>query len=137
MQNVLSPERRIIDAHHHLWEIPGRYYMADECLADLQAGHRVVATVHVEALTRYRTSGAEHLRPIGETQMAAEAARWVDEKTGGQIKLCAGIVAYVDLTLPARAIQEAIDLHREISEGRLRGLRDAATWDADERIVRG
>jgi L-fuconolactonase len=133
---VVDPDRLIIDAHHHLWEVPGRYYMADECLHDLQAGHRIVATVHIEALSRYRVSGPEPLRSVGETEMAVEAAQWVETQTSAQIRMCAGIVAYVDMTL-GDWVQDSIDAHRDAGGDRFCGIRDAATWDPDDRIVNG
>jgi hypothetical protein len=46
-EEILEPELAIIDAHHHLWEEPGRYHVEDY-LADARTGHNVVASVVIE-----------------------------------------------------------------------------------------
>ena len=45
---ILDPELEIIDTHHHLWDLPGYRYRLDDFLADVNTGHKVVATVFEE-----------------------------------------------------------------------------------------
>ena len=47
----LEPDLPIIDAHHHLWNLPHDRYLLDEFLADAnpqEGGHNVVASVFAE-----------------------------------------------------------------------------------------
>ena len=71
---VLEPQLPIIDAHHHLWT-RGEDYLSNEYLADANTGHNVVASVHVQCVSMYRSDGPEHLRPIGETEFMDGVAR--------------------------------------------------------------
>ena len=44
-EEIIDPERRICDPHHHLWDHPGNRYLLDELLEDMSSGHNVVSTV--------------------------------------------------------------------------------------------
>jgi hypothetical protein len=62
VEPVLEPERRIVDAHHHVWPespVPAmEAYSIEALLADMtEAGHDVVASVFVEGFARWRTRG--------------------------------------------------------------------------------
>lgn len=80
-ETVIDPELRIVDAHHHFYDRSGWTYLADDYLADARSGHRVVATVYMQAQTRYRADAAEALRPVGETE--AVIAMTQASSTGG------------------------------------------------------
>lgn len=118
-EEVVDPDAEIVDPHHHLWPEGGALpYGLSELEADVDSGHRVVATVFVECGAAYRTSGPEHLRPVGETEfVAAEAER-------ATRPLIAGIVARADLRLGDR-LDEVLDAHAEAGKGRFRGIRHA------------
>ena len=64
---VLQPNQRIVDAHHHFWDEGAAPYHADDLLADIGNGHAVAATILIEGKARYRQTGPEHLRSVGET----------------------------------------------------------------------
>lgn len=136
IETALDPARPIIDAHHHLWDYPGRRYLVPEFAADLDCGHNIVATVHVEAVSMYRRHGPAHLRPVGETEFARGAGAMSLGGQYGPAEMCRAIVGFVDLADQAHA-QAAIDAHVEAAGGRFRGIRDGGTWDADETIRRG
>lgn len=135
-EEVLEPRREIIDAHHHLWDRPRPQYLFHDFLADLQSGHNIVATVHVEAQAMCRAEGPEHLKPVGETEFVRGAAAMAASGLYGRTRVAAGIVAFADLTLGPQ-VEEALDAHAEAAGGRLRGIRDAAAWDEDQSIRRG
>jgi L-fuconolactonase len=117
----------VIDAHHHLWEVQGFNYLPDKYLADLQGGHRVISSVFIESRMSYRSTGPDHLRPLGESAFAAEiAARYAGES----IRVCDGIVGYADLSLGA-AVDEVLQGHLQIAGNRFKGLRKIAFWDPD------
>ena len=47
-EDVIDPERPIVDAHHHLWDRGGQRYMIEEITGDIASGHNIVATVYVD-----------------------------------------------------------------------------------------
>ncbi len=128
---AIEPEMPIIDAHHHFYERPGWIYLLDDYLADARSGHNITASVFMQGLTRYRQSGPEELRPVGETEYVANA---VAALPAGSPQVAKGIVGYADLRRGA-AVQSVLDAHIEAGKGRFRGVRHLVTWDADETLV--
>ncbi|MEJ8856140.1 amidohydrolase family protein [Variovorax robiniae] len=128
---VLQPEQRIVDAHHHFWDEETAPYHADDLLADIDGGHAVEATILVEGKARYRESGPEHLRPVGETEFAAAQAERAARRGKG---LCQGIVAWADLRLGAK-VEEVLHAHADAGKGRFRGIRSRAAWSNDPALA--
>ena len=126
-EEALDRDLAIVDAHHHLWDHPGDRYLLDELRADTGTGHRVVQTVFVECMSKYRTDGPEQLRPVGETAFVAGIAEASERAPGPVI---AGIVGFADLGL-GDAVEEVLAAHVEAGGGRFRGVRHASAWDAD------
>lgn len=138
-EKIIDPERRIIDPHHHLWDnpsigkLPAGRYLLDELLADIGAGHNVVATVFVECASFYRADGPEHLKPVGETEFVNGVAAMTASGFYGPVRACAGIVGLADLNLGA-GVGEVLDAHVAAAPARFRGVRHAAGWDASEDV---
>ncbi|ABE36822.1 amidohydrolase family protein [Paraburkholderia xenovorans LB400] len=130
---VIEPERAICDAHHHLWNVEGNRYLLPDLLSDLGTGHRITSTVYVEWRSHYRTVGPVRLRSLGETEFAAAAA---NAAATGPSSACAAIVGYVDLSLGAAA-EPVLAAHLEAAGGRLRGIRNVASWDPDRDVMGG
>lgn len=124
---AIDAGRTIVDAHHHLWVEGGEAYLLDELLEDTDGGHNVAATVFVQAHYGYRTSGPAHLAPVGESekvaQMSAKARRM-----GARTAVAAAIVAHGDLTL-GDALEDVLDAHAAVADGRLRGIRHSVSRD--------
>ena len=80
----------------------------------------------------YRADGPESLRPVGETEFVNGVAAMAASGRYGNLKACAGIVSYTDLTLGADA-GAVLDEHMRLSD-RFRGIRHAAGWDASEAV---
>jgi len=118
---ALDPELPIVDPHHHLWAPPRPQYEAPELLADLGAGHNVVATVYLETLAYYRASGPDELKPVGETEHVAAVAEAV-ARQGNVPRVAAGIIGQADLARGA-AVQAVLEAHVEAGRGRFRGVR--------------
>lgn len=127
-EDVLEPDLAIVDAHHHFYDRPGWCYLIDEYGADARAGHRVRASVYMQALTRYRASGPEAMKPVGETEYVAEVTE------GSVPRIAAGIVGYADLRQGA-AVREVLQAHLQAGHGRFRGVRHLTTWDADSSLA--
>jgi predicted TIM-barrel fold metal-dependent hydrolase len=127
-EDVLEPALPIVDAHHHFYDRPGWRYLMDEYVADTRSGHAVRASVYMQALTRYRASGPEELKPVGETEYVAEVTATADPQ------VAAGIVGFADLRL-GDAARDVLEAHLEAGRGRVRGVRHLTTWDADASLA--
>ena len=123
-ENALEPDMPILDPHFHLWTIGRFNYWVAEYAADLRAGHNVIATIYMEASTRYRDDGPEELRCVGETEFAYEQCQ------GSRGLIASGIVSYANLRAPQQ-LDRVLDAHLEAAHGRLCGIRDMADWDPD------
>ncbi|MFE9575516.1 amidohydrolase family protein [Nocardia sp. NPDC006044] len=133
-EQILLPELPIIDPHHHLWYHPGFRYLLEEFEADTGSGHNVIATVHAEAMSAYRTDGPTELRPVGETEFVANLAA-VGDAAGGRTRVAAGIIGRADFGLGAAIVDNVIEHHIAAGQGRFRGLRFGASWDASPQLA--
>jgi L-fuconolactonase len=124
----------IIDAHHHLYDRPGHRYLLDEFYEDLKTGHNVQATVFVQARAMYRQSGPEALRPVGETEFAQEIACEALRDPSSNVRVCAGIVGFADLSLGSDVLP-VLENHVSAGGGRFRGIRHITAWDADSALL--
>jgi predicted TIM-barrel fold metal-dependent hydrolase len=133
-EEVIDPQRPIVDPHHHLWDRGGQRYLIEEMAADIGSGHNIVATVYVEARSMYRAGGPEALRPVGEVEFANGAAAMSASGGYGPASICAGIVGHVNLLLGdgARPVLEA---ELAAGNGRFRGIRHSSAWDADADVA--
>jgi predicted TIM-barrel fold metal-dependent hydrolase len=130
VEEIVDPERVIVDPHHHLWKRPtGDTYVLEDLWKDTGSGHRITKTVFIECHAGYRESGPEHLRVLGETEFVKQIA---DESTTGsphQARI-AGIVAHADLTLGEK-VEEVLDAHEAIAGDLFKGIRHAGAADED------
>lgn len=132
-EEVIEPELPIVDAHHHLWDVQGHRYLIDEFLRDTDSGHRIVATVYVEALSMYREKGPIRFRSLGETEFANGMAAMSASGRYGSTRIASGIVGFVDLTI-AGQVRPVLEAHLAASGGRLKGVRFGTAWDPDSTI---
>lgn len=133
-EDVIDPDREIVDPHHHLWpDRLGSHYELDDLWADTGSGHRVTQTVFIECGVGYDRENPTPFGPINETRyvagLAAEAAKSPDK---AQI---AGIVANADLCLPEDTLTAVLDAHADASP-LFRGIRHAGAYEEErERIM--
>jgi L-fuconolactonase len=132
-EEILDPDLRIVDPHHHLWVRDGVPYLLPELLADLYTGHNVVATVFAECHSMYRPSGEEAMRPIGETEFVTGVAAMSESGLFGPARACAVMFGGADLTLGA-GVEPVLEAHLRASGGRFRGIRFSTGWDPSEKI---
>jgi L-fuconolactonase len=123
-EEVIEPERLIVDPHHHMWRRPPQAFELPELMAELESGHDVRATVFVQNNAGYREDWPEPLRPVGETEYIDGFAR-----AAGSRKACAGIVGFADLRLGA-AVRPVLEAHLAASP-RFKGIRYQAQWDPE------
>jgi len=135
-EQPLEPDLPIIDTHVHLWDFEGQRYFLDEYVRDINSsGHNVEASIYVECFSMYRASGPDHLKYIGETEFAVGMAAIAASERYTKSRVADVIVGYADLTL-GELTQETIEAHIAAGNGRFRGIRQRAKWDADP-LVRG
>jgi len=129
-EEILEPDRPIIDPHHHLWDDWKSRNFADYLLDDLwkdtQSGHKIVKTVFIECHTNYRDTGPDHLKPLGETEFVAKIALQ-SAATGANKAVISGIVSHMDLRRKD-VLEETLEMHQAASQGLLRGIRHAGAY---------
>ncbi|WP_233852900.1 amidohydrolase family protein [Paraburkholderia sp. HD33-4] len=128
---ALEPDMPIIDAHYHFYERAGWTYLLDEYLQDARSGHNITASVFMQALTRYRPSGPEPLRPVGEIEYVAGVTAPLQRS---KPQVAKGMVGYADLRRGA-AVRDVLEAELHAGDGRFRGVRHLVTWDADQTLV--
>ena len=133
-EEILDPTRPIVDPHHHLWDRGGQRYLIEELAADIGSGHKVIATVYVEARSMYRAAGPEALRPLGEVEFANGAAAMSASGGYGSAAICAGIVGHANLLL-GEAARPVLEAEIAAGNGRFRGIRHSSAWDADAEVA--
>jgi L-fuconolactonase len=150
---ILEPDLPIIDPHHHLWDWPDAVfanlaaphgfetvirramrYLLPEFLADLNTGHHILGTVFVQCSAMHRVDGPEAFKPVGETEFVNGVAAMCASGTYGPIRACAGIVGHVDLA-SGGAVSAVLEAHLKAGGDRFRGIRHAASYDADSNVL--
>ncbi len=112
-EEIIDPERPIVDPHHHMWRSRSRTrYLLEDLWADTESGHNVVKTVFIECRSEYRVDGPEHLRPVGETEFMTRIAKASRGQGRAEIS---GIVAYTDLAQDVSIVREVCEAHRDAS----------------------
>jgi len=149
---ILEPDLKIIDPHHHLWDLrpmlpmfpephhpfiaaiaPHAHYTFDALHAHLASGHNIVATVFMECGAFYNGAYGDALKPVGEVEFVNGVAAQSASGLYGPARYCAGIVGHADLTrgAAAGAVLDAL----AAASPRFRGIRHAAAWDADPAVL--
>jgi L-fuconolactonase len=150
---ILDPDIAIVDPHHHLWDfsafaaaLPSTghgfediirrapRYLFDDLLADVRTGHDVRATVYLECGAMYRADGPEPMRCVGETEFVNGVAAMSASGLYGDVRAGAGIVGHVDLRM-GEPVAEVLRAHIAAGQGRFRGIRQSASWDADDAVL--
>lgn len=136
-EEVLEPDLPIIDTHMHLWHHATgyRYFVEDYAREIAESGHNVEASVFVECKSMYRADGPEHMKPVGEVEFAQGQGAMSDSGKYTTARIAAGIIGHADLML-GDLLPEVLDAEIAAANGRLRGIRMRAKWDADP-VVKG
>jgi L-fuconolactonase len=123
----LVPDLPICDAHHHLWEYPGNVYLGKDLIEDID-GHKIVATVVVEAWARNIRDRGKMKEPAEETALAVAES----SSKPGRTTIAGGIIGYADL-MAGKAVEKVIESHIIAGQGRFRGVRPALGSDLTAR----
>ncbi|MBV8594312.1 MAG: amidohydrolase family protein [Caulobacteraceae bacterium] len=150
---ILEPDLPIVDPHHHLWDRRALLakapppvhnferilrlaprYLLDELLVDVASGHKVIATVYMECGAMYRAEGPPEMRPVGETEFVNGVAAMSASGVYGPVRVCAGIVGHVDLTI-GDAAAAVLEAQVAAAPARFRGIRLSASSDPDTGVL--
>lgn len=134
-EDIIDPQRPIIDPHHHLWRKRfNRDYLLQDLWADTNSGHHIEQTVFVECHAFYDKSAPAHQQSLGETRAISEIAAQshAPEHNRGNQSTIGGIVAHVDLRLgeQPQLLREVIQQHADIAGNLLKGIRHSGAHDA-------
>ena len=134
-EDIIDPEREIVDAHHHLWPQTSMHYDLENLLADTKSGHNVVQTVFAECGAAYRVGGPEHLKCVGETEFVADRATKASNM--GESTMISGIVAHANLM--DKRLDEILDAHESAGKGLFKGIRHSGAYEprAEDLSIRG
>jgi L-fuconolactonase len=134
---AIDADLPILDTHLHLWNFKKdhRYFIEEYARDVAECGHNIEASVYVECFSMYRATGPEHLRCVGETEFAVGMAAMGASGKYTSSRVAAAIVGFADLTLGDRT-RETLEAHIASGNGRFRGIRQRAKWDADP-VVKG
>ena len=106
-EEIVEPERRIVDPHHHLWNSTGLIpYTLEELWADTGSGHNVEQTIFMECRAEYHSEGPLHLRSLGEVEFVTQMAERTASDPKGRARIAA-LVSHIDLTL-GDAVEEIV-----------------------------
>ena len=82
----------------------------------------------------YNPSRGDALKSVGEVEFVSGVAAQGASGLYGDYRPCAGIVGHADLTL-GDAVQPVVEALIAAGNGRFRGIRHAAAWDADPDVL--
>ena len=68
-EEIIDPQRPIVDPHHHLWDRGGQRYLIEEMTDDIASGHNIVATVYVDCRSMYRADRAGSVPAGGRSRI--------------------------------------------------------------------
>ena len=129
---ILEPDLRILDSHFHLFDLPGNRYMMDDYLADVSAGHNIVASIYCETQSFARKEGPEWMRPLGEVEFVNGVAAMTATGVYGPCRVAHGIIGHANLTFGPK-VGELLDCCMETAPARFRGIRHVAIEYPDDR----
>ena len=138
-EEIIDPDLKIVDPHHHLWPAPSRSegvppenrYLLKDLWKDTDSGHNLVKTVFIECGQGFFETGLKAMKPVGETKFVCEVAEQAKlSLSKAQIE---GIVSHADMMLGS-SVREVLEAHIEYGKGRFKGIRHGASWDESEEI---
>jgi len=131
-EEILEPERRIVDPHHHFFVAGGAFpsYDLDALWADT-ATHQVEQTVYIQCWEGYRQDGPAKFACVGETEWVDSIAATARQRPESA-QICA-MIGTAELRLGA-GVRPVLEAHQQASK-LFRGIRLAAAWDASDALI--
>ena len=117
-EEIIDPDQRIIDPHHHLWNKTFSLsasakrreysYLLEDLWLDTSSGHNVTDTIFIECTEGFWNHENSNFNPVGETDFIrtlAEASRKKTDKAS-----IPGIIGHANLLLGTE-VEEALEKH--------------------------
>jgi L-fuconolactonase len=133
-EEIVDPERPIVDPHHHFFinsDHGFEDYLLDHYWADTGAGHNIEQTVFVECGAMFRTDGPEEMKPVGQTEWVAGLAAQTEQAPAGKSRVRA-IVGFADLTLGSK-VRPVLEAQTKAS-ALFKGIRQIVAWDESDTV---
>ena len=141
-EDVIDPEQRIIDPHHHLWpkttegsanvkRLRLYNYMLEDFWQDTSSGHNVTDSVYIECSEFFWSTEKDHLNPVGETEHIKGLAQ-LSQKNSTKTSI-SGIIGHANLLL-GKDVNEVLERHIDIGGNLFKGIRHAGSWDPSDKI---
>ena len=128
VEDVVDPDREIIDPHHHLWDRGGSVYEMPQLWEDTSDGHNVIGTIFIECRMNWREDGPDHMKPVGETEyVAGQAALAAERPEKAQL---IGHIANAHLAHPQ--LDEVLDAHTTAGGGLFKGIRHSLSLETKD-----
>jgi predicted TIM-barrel fold metal-dependent hydrolase len=133
-EDIIDPDRPIVDPHHHLWRKRGTSeYLLEDLWADTGSGHNILKTVFMECGAEYREDGPPELRSLGEVEFVTDLAQRSAAGGPGKAEIAA-LVSHIDLTR-ADQVEDVVAQHVETSGGLFRGVRHSLAHDENPQAL--
>ena len=132
-EEIIEPERPIVDPHHHFFfnsDHGFEDYLLDHYWADTDT-HNVEQTVFIECGAMFREDGPEDLKPVGQTEWVAGLAAEAEQAPAGKARVRA-IVGTADLMLGS-GVRRCLEAQMEASS-LFRGIRYIVAWDESDTV---
>lgn len=125
VEDVIDPDREIIDPHHHLWDRGGSVYEMPQFWRDTGDGHNVAGTVFIECRMNWREGGPDHLKPVGETEYVVRQATLAAQQPDRAQLI--GHIAHANLAAPN--LDEVLDAHAAAAPDLFKGVRHSLSCE--------
>ena len=89
-EEIIEPDQRIIDPHHHLWNKTTSLsensrrreysYLLEDLWLDTSSGHNVTDTIFIESSEGFWNHSNSNFNPVGETEFIRSLAEASKEK---------------------------------------------------------
>ena len=140
-EEIIAPEQRIIDPHHHLWNKTTSIsenarkreysYLLEDLWLDISSGHNVTDTIFIECSEAFWDNDNSNFNPVGETEFIKCLADASKEKINKAS--ISGIVGHANLLLGVD-VKEVLEKHLEVGRDLFKGIRHAGGWDPNSEI---
>ena len=135
-EEIIEPDQRIIDPHHHLWNKTTSLsensrrreysYLLEDLWLDTSSGHNVTDTIFIECSEGFWNHSNSNFNPVGETEFIRSLAEASKEKADKAS--ISGIVGHANLLLGTE-VQEVLEKHLQVGRDLFKGIRHAGGWD--------
>ena len=126
-EDIIWPNLKIIDPHHHLWKRQKSVYEVDQFMNDAGSGHNIIKTVYIECGAYYLENGPDYLKSLGEVQHITKIIE--SSKETSERSIISGIVSKVDLR--SEGLRGLLGKHLKVAGKSLKGVRHSAAFSQD------